>query len=493
MEMKKGLDIILINPGDRKQVYQELGADLAAVEPPFWITVIAAYLRNNGFEVGIIDSNAENITPVQTAARVADCAPLLAAVIVYGSHPSASTQNMTTAGRICTALKDLTNAMVAIGGLHPSALPERTLREEDVDFVIEGEGPFTLRRLLDELKTGRRDYTRVDGLWHKTRGLVKSNNRAPLIKNLDEGLPAAAWDLLPMDRYRAHNWHCFDDINNREPYGAIYTSLGCPFSCIFCCINTPFGKPGIRYRSPELVVDEIGVLVEKYGMKNLKIVDELFVLKEEHYMGIVERILRRGYDLNMWAYARIDTINYANLAKMKKAGINWLGLGIESASAVVRDGANKQMKRKDIADVVRAVQNEGIRVGANFIFGLPDDTFETMEETLDMAIELNAEWANFYCAMAYPGSRLYGIAQKDGWELPHEWHGFAQHSFEALPLPTKHISAAEVLKFRDEAFHRYFESGRYLSMIAKTFGPEVLAHIKAMTRTRLKRRLLAAC
>src|SRR4030065_482404 len=217
MEMKKGLDIILINPGDRKLVYQELGSDLAAVEPPFWITVIGAYLRNNGFEVGIIDSNAENITPVQTAARVADCAPLLAAVIVYGSHPSASTQNMTTAGRICTAVKDLTNAMVAIGGLHPSALPERTLREEDVDFVIEGEGPFTLRRLLDELKTGGRDYTRVEGLWHKTRGLCKFQNRAPLIKNLDEGLPAAAWDLLPMDRYRAHNWHCFDDINNREP------------------------------------------------------------------------------------------------------------------------------------------------------------------------------------------------------------------------------------------------------------------------------------
>lgn len=493
MEMKKGVDLVLINPGDRRQVYQDLGVELAAVEPPFWITVIAAYLRNNGFTVAVIDSNAENISPEETAVRVADINPYLAAVIVYGSHPSASTQNMTTAGRICAALKSMTDVKVALGGLHPSALPERTLIEEDVDFVIEGEGPFTLKSLLNVMKTGDGGYSMVEGLWYSVNGTIKSNRKAPLIKDLDEGLPVAAWDLLPMDKYRAHNWHCFDDINHREPYGAIYTSLGCPFSCVFCCINAPFGKPGIRYRSPSLVVDEMGLLVERYGIKNIKIVDELFVLSEKHYMGIVDRILERGYDLNMWAYARIDTINFSNLARMKKAGINWLGLGIESANALVRDGANKQMRRKDIADVVRAIQSEGIRVGANYIFGLPDDTHDTMEETLDMALELNTEWANFYCAMAYPGSRLYDMAVKDGWALPAQWHGYSQHSYEALPLPTRHIGAAEVLKFRDDAFHRYFENPEYLSMVEKRFGKEVREHINNMTSTRIKRRLLAGC
>jgi radical SAM superfamily enzyme YgiQ (UPF0313 family) len=178
---------------------------------------------------------------------------------------------------------------------------------------------------------------------------------------------------------------------------------------------------------------------------------------------------------------------------MKKAGINWLALGIESASALVRDGANKQMRRQDIADVVRAIQGEGIRVAANYIFGLPDDTHETMEETLDMALELNTEWANFYCAMAYPGSRLYDMAVRDAWELPAQWHGYSQHSFEALPLPTRHIGAAEVLKFRDEAFHRYFENPDYLSMVEKRFGKKVRQHINSMTSTRLKRRLLAGC
>lgn len=486
----RGIDLVLINPGDRKQVFQELGAELAAIEPPFWVAVMASYLRNSGFNVRVIDSNAENISPEETAARVKDLDPKLAAVIVYGSHPSASTQNMTAAGRICTALKGNTSAKVAIGGLHPSALPKRTLQEEDADFVIEGEGPFTLKRLLEALGSGSEDYSSVDGLWYFEENGIKHNERAPLIKDLDNILPIAAWDLLPMERYRAHNWHCFDDIENRMPYGAVYTSLGCPYSCVFCCINAPFGKPGIRYRSPALVVDEIGVLVEKYGVTNVKIVDELFILNERHYMAIAELIIKRGYKLNIWAYARVDTINFDNLHTMKRAGINWLGLGIESANASVRDGANKQMRKKDIKEVVKKIHDSGIRVGANYIFGLPDDTLDTMQETLDMATELNTEWANFYCAMAYPGSKLYDIAVKEGWGLPQEWHGFSQLSYETLPLPTGSLGAKEVLKFRDDAFHKYFESPRYLRMIEERFGPRVKEHLQKMTSTRLKRRAL---
>ena len=114
------IDIVIINPGDRKQVYQDLGKDLAAIEPPFWVAVIASFLRNNGITVQIIDANAENISPQETADKVKQIEPLLSAVIVYGSQPSASTQNMTIAGKICKALKENTSSKVAIGGLHPS-------------------------------------------------------------------------------------------------------------------------------------------------------------------------------------------------------------------------------------------------------------------------------------------------------------------------------------------------------------------------------------
>jgi radical SAM superfamily enzyme YgiQ (UPF0313 family) len=484
------MDIVLINPGDRKQAFQDLGKNYSAIEPPFWIAVIASFLRTKGFTVAIIDSNAENITPEETAKKTQALAPLLSAIIVYGSQPSASTQNMTVAQKICAALKKTTSSKVAIGGLHPSALPLRTLQEGDADFVIQGEGMHTLASLLEILRSSANDYSKAPGLWYRRNGNIRNNAPAPLVKDLDEALPIAAWDLLPMQKYRAHNWHCFDDIENRQPYGAIYTSLGCPYSCVFCCINAPFGKPGIRYRSPVLVVEEIGLLVRKYGVRNLKIVDELFVLNEQHYMTIADMIIEKGYDLNIWAYARIDTLKTENFERMKAAGINWLALGIESANPDVRDGAQKRMRVRDIKGVVRAIRDSGIRIIGNYIFGLPEDTLETMQETLDMAMDLNCEFANFYCAMAYPGSKLYEMALKEGWELPNKWHGFSQHSYETLPLPTKYITAQEVLGFRDNAFNAYFAHPAYLSMIEKKFGRKVKEHIIELTSTRLKRRLL---
>jgi radical SAM superfamily enzyme YgiQ (UPF0313 family) len=484
------LDIVLINPGDRKLVYQGLGAELAAIEPPFWVAVLAAYLRQEGFRVAIIDANAENITPDVTARRAAVLNPLLTCVIVYGSQPSASTQNMTIAGAICRALSTQKAGWIAMGGLHPSALPEPTLREESVDFVIEGEGPDSLKALLEELTAAKPDLAVVPGLWYRDGTSIRSNPRAPLISNLDSYLPVAAWDLLPMNVYRAHNWHCFDDLEHRSPYGAIYTSLGCPYSCVFCCINAPFGKPGIRFRSPERVVEEIALLVDNYGVRNLKIVDELFVLKEQHYMAIVEGIIARKLDLNIWAYARVDTVKMANLARMKQAGINWLALGIESANPDVRDGADKRMQGRDIRALVGSIQEHGIRVIGNFIFGLPDDTLETMEETLQLAMDLNCEFINFYCAMAYPGSKLYAIAVHEGWELPHEWHDFSQHGHDMLPLPTRTLSAREILHFRDDAFHRYFANPAYLDMIEHKFGSRAKEHLIEMSKTRLKRKIL---
>lgn len=484
------MDIVLINPGDRKRVYQDLAKDFAAIEPPFLTAVLAAYLRNKGFGVGIIDANADNISPEETALRVKDANPLLAAVIVYGSNPSASTQNMTIVNKICEALKNNFNGKIALGGLHPSALPKITLEEGNTDFVLEGEGAYTLEALLKVLKSKSENYSSVPGLWYYLGNRICSNARAPLIGNLDEGLPIAAWDLLPMDKYKAHNWHCFDNLQKRIPYGAIYTSLGCPYSCVFCCINAPFGKSGIRYRSPELVVKEIDLLVKNYGIRNLKIVDELFVLKEKHYIAIVDLLISRQYDLNIWAYARVDTINFKNLPKMKKAGINWLGLGIESANLSVRSGANKQIKKNDIVAIARAIQSAGINVGANYIFGLPDDNLETMQETLNMALEINSEWANFYCAMAYPGSKLYETALKENWEMPKKWENFSQYSSDIIPLPTKYISGREVLRFRDNAFHAYFENPTYLVMIEKKFGKETREHIELMTKIHLKRNFL---
>ena len=167
----------------------------------------------------------------------------------------------------------------------------------------------------------------------------------------------------------------------------------------------------------------------------------MFVLNHDHVLGICDRLIDRSYDLNIWAYARVDTIKPKFLSKLKRAGINWLCLGIESASDYVRDGASKNYSNNDLRNIVKNIQDSGIYVIGNFIFGLPDDSLDRMGETLELALELNCEFANFYSAMAYPGSQLYPLAQKNKWQLPDDkggpgWIGYSQHSYDILPDPS---------------------------------------------------------
>ena len=133
--------------------------------------------------------------------------------------------------------------------------------------------------------------------------------------------------------------------------------------------------------------------------------------------------------------------------------------------------STKGFDQNDIAKTIGKVRAAGINVIGNFIFGLPEDNLSSMEATLDLAVELNCEFANFYVAMAYPGSQLYNDAIRKNWSLPETWNGYSQHAVTTLPLPTKYLSAAEVLRFRDEAFQVYFKNPNYLAMISRKFGP----------------------
>lgn len=487
-------DLVLINPGGRELIYQQLGGDLTAIEPPLWCRLIGGYVRDQGREIVIIDSEAENMGFERVAARVAELNPKLVGMIVFGHQPSASTQQMAAAGETVRAIKTETpdTPIIMVGG-HVSALPERTLVEEGADYVCKGEGPITVNALIDAIDAGGSDgdLAEVPALVWMRDDKVVANAAPPLIKDLDAELHGDVWDLLPMEKYRAHNWQCFGELENRMPYASIYTSLGCPYKCVFCCINAPFDVNRYRMRKPEAVVEEIAMLREKYGVKTFKMIDEMFVLNERHVMGVCDGIIERGItDLNIWAYARVDTVKPHMLEKLRKAGFQWLALGIESGSEHVRDGAEKAFSQNDIIDIVRQIQSAGIKVIGNYIFGLPDDDLESMQATLDLSLELNCEFANFYSAMAYPGSPLYAMAVQNDWPLPETWAGFSQHSYDCTPLPTEKVSAAEVLRFRDNAFHTYFADKRYLDTVTQQFGWDTRKHIEEMAEHRLKRRIV---
>ena len=495
--MREKIDVLLVNPGSRAAQYQGLGDEFSAIEPPSLAALFATYLRGRGQSVDIIDAPAHGYTPQDVAKIVCeDFEPVLVVLVVYGFQPSASTQNMTAAGETARAIKDLEpRTKIMMTGTHPAALPGRTMAQESIDFVCSGEGPRTITQTVLYLKARRPIDGNIPDLCYRFGGVILHTPSGELIDDLDSAMPGGAWELLPMHKYRAHNWHSFDRIEERSPYASIHTSLGCPYRCTFCCINAPFGKSSYRTWSPALVVNELSLLAEGRGIRNVKFVDEMFVLNRAHVTGICDGLIERGLGdyLNIWAYARVDTVKDEFLDKLRRAGFRWLALGIESASKHVRDGVEKgRFGQEDILKVVRKIQAAGINVIGNYIFGLPDDTEETMEDTLALALEARCEFANFYSAMAYPGSKLYTLALERKWKLPDSWIGYSQHSYETEPLPTETLTGADVLRFRDEAFRRYFTDDGYQGHVLNKFGLPALRNIQRMVAQPLPRKLLAA-
>ncbi len=487
--MAPKLDLLLVNVGgSKKKVYQDLSRDYSAIEPPFWAALTAGFARQRGYETKILDAYAENLSIEESIERVEDYNPRLVNIVVYGQQPAASTQLMGPVGELCKQIKQKNpQRKILLTGLHPSALPRKTLEEEACDYVGEGEGFYSVLGLLKN-----KDLTEIPGLWWKDEELIRNNSRANNIQNLTEELGEVAWDLLPMNKYKAHNWQCLGNFESRKKYASISTSLGCPHRCNFCSISASFGgEHRIRNWSPEWVVNQLDTLQNKYGVEVIKIIDEMFIINPSHYLGICNGITEKDLKLNIWSYARVDTTRERDLEKLKKAGFDWLCFGFEAGNDEIRKNAQKgRFIKQDMRRIKNVVETNGINIIGNYMFGFPEDTESTMRETLDFAKELNCEFANFYCAMAYPGSQLFLDSVKKGIKLPDSWIGYSQHSYECKPLQTNFLDSSEVLRFRDRAFEEYFSNPYYLNMIEKKFGIESREHIGAMIKTKMKRKIL---
>mgnify|MGYP001617014308 CR=1 FL=1 len=508
------LDVAFVNPNSSRAVYQGLADDYSAIETPTWSLLLAQSCRSKGNSVAILDADAERLSPSAAAQKIEELNPRLICIVVYGQNPNSGTTNMASASELAIELKRRgVKTPIGLIGSHVQALPLETLnRERAVDIGFLNEGAHSLWELLalDDIADARKRLD-VPGLCVRDRGFARMTGAPKLVtqERMDIDLPGYAWDLLPyrarpLDMYRSHFWHAEYDNAKRTPFAALYTSLGCRFRCHFCMINVlnrndeaeigvASDYAGMRYWSPELIVNEFDKLVDM-GVETLRISDEMFLLNRRYYAPLCEMLAQRGYGdkLRMWAYSRIDTINREeDLRLIRSAGIRWLALGIESANRTVRLEASKgKFKDVDIADVVRKVHAADIRVMANYMFGLPGDTYETMQQTLDLSLELCTLGWNAYAAMALPGSPLYRDAVASGVELPSSYEGYSFHSYDARPLPTETLTPADVLRFRDDAFHAYHSDSSFLERIEREFGPQARLNIERMIGIRLKRRLL---
>jgi anaerobic magnesium-protoporphyrin IX monomethyl ester cyclase len=483
-----GLDALFVNVGGtRKKIYQGLSKDFAGIELPSWVALTAGFIRKRGYEVDILDANILGLDAKETAEAIIKREPGLTGIVVYGQQANTSTPTMVGVRELCKEIKRQDpNRKIVLTGWHPSALPERTLLEERCDFVGQGEGFYVYLGLLEGKK-----FSEIPGLWWRESGSIRHNPPQKNIENLTDELSDIPWDLLPMGKYRAFNWHALSDLETRAQYASLYTSFGCSFNCNFCSIHANFGEKRIRSWEPEWVLKQIDHLVEKYSIKHLKINDEMFVFNPGHFMPIVEGLIEREYGLNIAAFARVDAVKEEHLEKLKKAGVNWLEFGIETGNdRIIKEIHKGKYTKKDITEIVKKIHGAGIELCANFMFGFPQDTYDTMQETLDLAFELEPAFPSFFCVIANPGSEMYNDVLKRGWKLPDTWDGYAQQGYGFLPIQTEHLSAEEVLKFRDYAFNSYFRNPKYQHMIERKFGKKAREHVAEMAKYDLKRKVL---
>jgi anaerobic magnesium-protoporphyrin IX monomethyl ester cyclase len=495
------LDVLFVNADSSLQAYQGLAKTYSAIEPPTWALLLAQSCRAKDFGAAILDCDAEKLSLSEAVDRIRNANPRLAVFVVYGQNPNSGTTGMIGASALAKELKQHhPNIPVCFVGSHTSALPMEVLQLPFVDFVLLNEGVYALHNLLrTDLRSG---LGAVKGIGYKTddsgetrRAVLNEPEGVVPQEKMDIDMPGYAWDLLPyrsrpLDLYRAHFWHAEFDHEKRTPFAAIYTSLGCTFACDFCMINIvnrmdngsgidASHSRGMRFWSAKLIAGEIETLA-KMGVETIRISDEMFFLNRKYYEPLLRDIIERDLRLRMWAYARVDTVRH-----------EYIDFGIEAGNQTVRQevskGSFQEVNIRAVCDKVRAA---GMNIISNYIFGFPDDTLETMGETLNLALELNTEMANMYPCQALPGSPMYHMAKRQGWKLPESYSGYAFLSYDSQPLPTKHVTAAEVLRFRDTAWQTYFSNPAYLKLVETKFGAKERANVEAMAKVRLRRKLL---
>ncbi len=507
------IDCCFLVTSSSKKSYQKLSETYSAIEPPTWALLLAQSTRAAGFNVKIIDANAENLTLDEILKRILIMSPRLICFVVYGQNVNAGTSNMSGATFVSDYLKqNKINIPISFIGSHVQALPKETLiKEKNIDFVFTNEGVYSLRNILKLNPITTNNLKPIKGIAFRDGNKILVNYPEKVVPNerMDIDLPGYAWDLLPyknkpLDLYRSPMWHAEYNFNKRSPYASIQTSLGCVFKCNFCMINlinrnnnSEIGVASeysnMRFWSTDFIIKEFDKLISM-GVKTIRIVDEMFLLNPKYYIPLCEKLALRNKDdsLRLWSYSRIDTVKRPDILKLvRKAGIKWLCLGIESGDKKVRlEVAKGKFEDVDVKDVIEKVHEADINVMANYIYGLPGDTKETIEKTYKLSLELCTAGWNTYAAMALPGSQLYKDAKQKNTALPGSYEGYSFHSYETLPLPTDSLNPSEILHLRDEAFKKYHNHKPFLDLITSKFGKDAAKNIVEMTKISLKRKIL---
>lgn len=397
------MNILLVNPPIRE--------NRPAYFQPVGLAMVAAVLRGGGHKVEILDLNIMRPAPGA----------------VDGLLPAGPFDWVGVSGLITTfrylrflipLLRKRYESPIVIGGGGITSAPETYMETFHPDYGVVGEGEYTALDVCRAI-TGEMAIEDVLGIVYFDDGKIAFTAPRPLEKNLDN-FPDQAFDLMDIDAYAKNVRH--NHLVKREI--GILATRGCPWNCAFC--YHVFGR-GVRYRSPGRVVDEMQFLIGKYGIESFLFADECLTAKKAFVHEFCNEILGRGIKTEWMCYTRADALDEETMALMAKAGCYQVGYGIESGSQRILDAMNKHIKLDTVKEAWKMAHRHFRRAGATFIFGMPEESDETIAETVEFLTDLKIVPFHFHLT-AYPGTKIF----EDNKDKILAQHGTLANFFSAL-------------------------------------------------------------
>ena len=374
--------------------------------PPLGLGYVAAYLKQHGISVGIVDCTFLN--QKQALKKIIDSKPQ-----VIGIQSMYSMRNKSI--ELAHLLRDHCELLVA-GGALPTTQPEVFLRNFDVAVI--GEGEQTMLEIVDQFANGG-DLSQIKGIAYKDKatGQVKRTSPRELVDDLDT-LPPPSRDLFDNYSYKKYYFRRFGYKTS-----VIMTSRGCPFTCDFC--SRPVFGDEFRARSASKVADEIEEVIS-LGYNRIWFADDCFTLNRKRLIEVCDEIIKRGLKIGWECLSRVDTLDSVTADKMKQAGCVRMFFGIESGNDSVLKIMNKQITTKQAYIATHLCKKNGIKAGAFFILGYPGENDKTILNTVKFASSLPLDYLSFTLPYPIPGTplfeRLSGELVSEEWEEPKNIH-----------------------------------------------------------------------
>lgn len=412
---------------------------------PLGLGYLASALRERGHQVGLYDSAIED-EPLETVVR-RDGYELLGI--------SAVTPLIVDAWNMAREGKRL-GLTTLLGGPHLTLMPEESIGPEhpEVDFVIKGEAEESIVEFVDALE-GRQPMELVHGLYWRRRGEMVINAPARLVPNLDD-IPYPAHDLYKITRYTNLN-PLTDGLDTKARAYTIMTSRGCPYKCTYC--SKPITGDTWRPRSVENVIGEWRWLVNDLKATEIGLTDDIWNLKLDRAKALCRRIAAEGLNTVPWTTVHGMKVNHADpelFQLMKAAGCRRVGFGVESGDVhILRNVVKKSQSLDMVRNAFRWAREAGLQTMGFFIYGMPEETEESMEKTTRFALELDPDLAHFMLATPYPGTEMYDVIKQHGNIFANEWADYAIQSDKARFTMPDYDPDLVVRKWK-EAYRRFY-------------------------------------